>query len=391
MAIAATYNAVHNREDYLDTLTIVDPQVTPFFSTLPKGKAAQNVVTYWLADRLNPADFGAKQEGVAVTPATNQSANHVTLGNIVETITKDWAVSREQQIYANPVGGSTVAEAKWKALDAMKRSLAVITGSVQPPVLDYTPAPTETPANVQSTAGTSSGARKARGLLGFLVRQGVTTTGTPNIPDSVKLPTASVAASALFGAAGTETSAPTATLSESDFNAVLASTYRASGNRGNFTLFCGDGLKSIIDNYTRFNGTSANPTVYRVNEDATTHKVTLNVTIYDGAFGNVAIVPDMWLAQQPATAGGATTGPDTNTSRYAGVLIPKGLAELAFSEAPTEITPAPIDMGQGKSGIFESMFTVRVKNPRGFGLFVAAKDDDNPTTSMPTPITAFPT
>jgi hypothetical protein len=328
MAQATSYNISGKHDSLLDVVTTVNPEETPLFSSARKGVKPKSVLTEWVTDKLDNPSLAGKVEGVDVTTHVNRLANRATVSNRVQTVPETWAVSREVQQSSDIAGvKNAVAESKAKALLQLKLDMAAITGSDQ-----------------EAVTGTASAANLTRGLGKWLDATNA------NIPASVRLPAAQIAKTGDLAAAGGEVK----------FNAVLQATYEASGAKRDYTLYAGPGLKSVITNFTRASGATTN-VVVNVPVDAEKRKITLAVDVYDGDFGLVKIVPDLFLGR--ATGTGVTA-----ESRDRGYLVTPSLFELGFLEAPTHVDQP--DQGGGQRGFFEAMFAVRVLHPWGFAKFV---------------------
>jgi hypothetical protein len=150
-----------------------------------------------------------------------------------------------------------------------------------------------------------------------------------------------------------------ASLAESDINDVLESVYKQGGNRANGNVYCGPKFKRAVSGFSRITGT--NHRTYQVTESAASKKITLNVSMYEGDFGTIALIPDLFLGY-----GASTTQSIRDARAY---YIDPELVSIPMFEAPyhTELE----DAGGGPRGFFKAIYSVRVKNPIGLGKFAA--------------------
>jgi hypothetical protein len=306
-------------------LTRIEPQATPMFSMLKKGKAPKASYTEWCVDDLSDPSLAVVEEGTDFSDFANPGENRARIGNHVQRMERTWAVSDLEMEVEDYAVSNQVAEAKAKKLIEHRRDMAAAIGSDQ----------------ANQAGGGGSGAAKLRGLGQWALSSAQT-----NNP---------VAASFRTPAASINTTAA-ASFAESDVNGVLESIYSQTGDLGSFKLFCGTSLKKEFSEFSRSG--SANG-VYRNNEDASTNKITKNVLVYEGDFGTLDVITDLFLARDGTAA----------SQGMRGYVIDPGLVEVCFVNGPTHYDLE--DQGGGPRGAYKSWFTLRVKNPLGLGKFAA--------------------
>ncbi len=264
MAKAASYNVAGNREDLSDILTILEPEVTPVTSMAKKQKASATFFE-WQVDDLQEVEFAGVNEGEDVSSFTNASANRARLGNYIQKFRRTFAVSDIQELTDTAAVSSEFAYAEGKAAREIKRDVEAAICSDQ---------------DRQQDGGTGS-PYKTRGLYNWL--------GTPaDVP-------------AEFRSVGQQQ----ATLTEDNLNSMLQSVYESNGMPGGqLTLVAGPTTKRDITDFSRGEGAVQNNNVYRVTQDGASKKITLTVNMYEGDFGNIAVVPSLFVNR--ATGGGVT-------------------------------------------------------------------------------------
>jgi len=330
MAQATSYNVQGNREDLTNFLTILEPEDCPKTSTFAKTTKATNTFQTWQADSLAPVDFSGVLEGQDVSAFNNEAANRARFGNYVQMFRRPWMVSRLQEA-SDPAGvSSEVANSKVKAMREIKRSIEAAIGSDNDMQADNGVVPWKT-----------------RGL-GNWIR--ATAQSVNPVPSAFLTPSASIDATA------------TGSLTENLFNDVFQSIFQVNGGRRNYTLFAGPNLKRAISKFQRQEGTTTAKS-YMVTQDANENKVTLNVTVYDGDFHTVTVIPDMFNG----LADGADPSVTTNTQKARGYVIDPALVGIStmLGMQAEELE----DQGGGRRGFVSTTLLLVCKNPKGLGKF----------------------
>ena len=320
MAQSTSYNTAGNREDLTDIISILEPESTPFVSMMQKGRATGTFVE-WQADKLSTPDFDGVNEGEDVSSFKNQAEDRARLGNYVQKFRDTFQVSDIQELVDTAGVANEFANAEAKAVRNVKRSIESAFCSSQ---------------DRQSDAGSGT-PYKTRGMLKWL--------GVGGQPSDIPAAYQNVA------------NDTTGTQTEATFNSVLQELYQANGMPGGqLTLIAGPSLKQEISNFSR-QLAAANGT-YVVNQDAESRKITLTVNLYEGDFGNVAIVPSLFVNR--------TSGSDT-IDADAGLLIDPeyvGMHSLK-AESATELE----DQGGGRRGFVDVIAALACYSPKAHGFF----------------------
>ncbi len=333
MALSTTYNVSGNREDLTNFLTILEPEDCPKTSTFAKSSKVSNTQETWQADTLANVEFGGVLEGADVSAFNNEAQNRARFGNNIQKFRRPWMVSDLQEA-SNPAGiGSEVANSKVKAMREMKRSIEAAIGSDNDQQVDNGVVP-----------------HKTRGL-GEWIKATAQTTNP--VPTAFLTPSGNIDATA------------TTSLTETVFNDVFQSIFQQNGGRRNYTLFAGPSLKRAISKFQRQEGTTTAKS-YMVTQDATEKKVTLNVTVYEGDFHTVTIVPDLFNGILDGAAVTATT----SQQKARGYVIDPNLVGIGYmlGVSDTELE----NQGGGRRGFVDAALLLQVKNPRGLGKFAAS-------------------
>lgn len=323
MASATTYNIASNREDIMSGFTMLEPEKTPILSMAKKGSAPKASYSEWVVDTLEEANTSSTAEGTDVTTFENPGENRARLGNYLTRKDKGWQVSDLEMLVDDAATDNQVATAKTKKLAEHKRDIEAILGD-----------------DLEMSAG-NPGAATTRSLGKWIQ---ATAQATNPVPADFRPPSASINTTA------------TADLTEDHVNDVLESIYQVTGDVTNFKLVCGTALKRKFSDWTRVQPANS---VLRVNMDSSSKTLTMNVLRYEGDFGAVDLIPDLFLAKNSAAA----------VSNARGYLINPDLVQVAFADGPSHYELE--DKGGGPRGFYKSWFTLRVKNPKGLGKFAA--------------------
>ena len=320
MASSTSYNTAGNREDLTDIISILEPESTPFVSMMKKGRATGTFVE-WQADKLSTPDFDGVNEGEDVSSFKNQAEDRARLGNYVQKFRDTFQVSDIQELVDTAGVANEFANAEAKAVRNVKRSIESAFCSSQ---------------DRQAEAGSGT-PYKTRGMLKWL--------GVGGQPSDIPAAYQNVA------------NDTTGTQTEATFNSVLQELYEANGMPGGqLTLIAGPSLKQEISNFSR--QASATNNTYVINQDAESRKITLTVNLYEGDFGNVAIVPSLFVNR--------TSGSDT-LDADAGLLIDPeyvGMHSLK-AESATELE----DQGGGRRGFVDVIAGLACYSPKAHGYF----------------------
>lgn len=333
MASATTYNVSGDRENLTDFLTILEPEDCPKTSTFAKTGAQTNTYQTWQADTLAAVDFAGILEGQDVAAFNNESANRARFGNYTQMFRRPWMVSRLQEA-SNPAGiSSEVAQSKIKATREIKRSIEAALGSDN---------------DMQADSGVVPW--KLRGLGSWIKATAQTVNPVPT---------------AFLTPSGNIDTTATASLTESLFNDVFQSIFQQNGGRRSYTLFAGPALKRAISKFQRQEGATTAKS-YMVTQDATANRVDLNVTVYDGDFHTVTIIPDLFNG----LLDGAAPSTTTNQQKARGYVIDPMLVGLSYmlGMESNELE----DQGGGRRGFVSVALTLVCKNPRGLGKFAGS-------------------
>jgi len=143
---------------------------------------------------------------------------------------------------------------------------------------------------------------------------------------------------------------------EANLNGLLQDLYEANGMPGGqLTLLAGPTLKRDISDFARQEGTTT-ALNFQVTQPAESKKISLVVNMYEGDFGNVAVIPSLFLNR---TSGSATV--DTN----AGLLIdPEYIAvNMLKAESSSELE----NKGGGRRGFCETIAGLACLAPKAHG------------------------
>jgi hypothetical protein len=343
MAIATSYNvdaskgAQTNLEGYLKS---VEPTETPLYSTLSQSAAPKATLNEWLVDSLaDPASAASNIDGADLDLSTAQNLidSRARLGNRVATLRDYFSVSRQAEMVDVAPGGQggLFNASKAKSLIQLKRSIEVAIAS----------------GNDQTVGSSSAGST----MCGLGIWSDPSATGN-TFDTSAK--------QAFRAVSGSRVSL--GSLTESALRGLLQAVYTASGAKGSYKLYAGPAVMNAITDYTRA-AVSNNP-VYSFTQDLSGKTLVNSVLTYISDFGELSILPDLFLGRNDAGASGTDTALGTVNTDRAYLIPDDDTVSLKFLEGIT-IVDLP-DNGAGKRAFTEAMCTLRVGNPRSLGSIV---------------------
>jgi len=146
------------------------------------------------------------------------------------------------------------------------------------------------------------------------------------------------------------------TFTEANMNGLLQNLYEANGMPGGqLTLIAGPGLKRDISDFARQESNSQS-IAFSVTQPAESKSISLVVNMYEGDFGQVAVVPSLFLNR---TSGSATV--DTN----AGLLIDPEY--IAVNTLKAESNSELENKGGGRRGFCEVIAGLACLSPKAHG------------------------
>jgi len=327
MPLASTFNpsapsatsgqgsAVLNRESLDDQLTVLEPQLTPVQSMLPKG-TAKSTFEEWGVDTLSSPNDDGVSEDADVSSYDDKFASVARIGNYVQKFRRTFKVTEEQNAVTS-AGPLNLVKAESKAMLEIKRDIEKALCS----------------ANDMQAQTAASVPYKLRGLGSWISNSAQTTNP---VPSEYRTPAASILAAA-----------PT----EITLNDVMASIFNETGEVEGLTMVSGIDVRKKVAAFTRTEGTTRT-SAYNVNQDATSRTVTLSVQLFETDFGFVRLVN-----------GNSACLP---TSGTAYILNPKFL-ELRTLTGLGLRSQRQENQGSGERGYVAANLTLVCKHPQAHG------------------------
>jgi hypothetical protein len=242
-----TYNSLVNAEDVSAVIANIAPTDTPFLSALKKTKASSTKHEF-LTDDLTAAANNAQLEGDVFTAGTRPTP--VRLTNRTQIASKIVAVSRSQQA-SNPYGmKNMLAYQMANVSKELKRDME--TGLTQ---------------NATSNAGTTSVARQARGLEGWVLT-------------NVDAHTGYVTGSYLTDPGTAPTDGTQRAFTEALLKTALQSAYTQGGNPE--LIMCSPAAKQTFSTFT------GNSTRFKEADQT----LNASISVYVSDFGTLKVVPN---------------------------------------------------------------------------------------------------
>jgi hypothetical protein len=120
-------------------------------------------------------------------------------------------------------------------------------------------------------------------------------------------------------------------------------------------VLSGDAITQTVDNFTRVNSSTTNIR-YQVMENASSHEITLSVSVFDSTFGRANIVPTQFNNVSASTGLG-----DANVA----YVLKMNLWQILFLENLHSVDQD--ENAGGMSGYVKAMFALLGLNPKGNG------------------------
>lgn len=333
---ATLFPQVGLKEDLLDIISVVDAKNTPISSNIAKvGAELSNPGIYsYQADGYSAPVLDGIMSGADVASFSDQTSNRVLLSARAQKVRRAFMTDDFAANVADVAGVGKkreFARATAVALTELKRDIEAIISSDN---------------DSQEQTGEST-PFKARGL-GRWIQNGAQ--DDLAVPASQRTPTASINTTA------------TASLTESNLQAVLQSIYEVTGTTDRLVLVCGPTLKRTITNFTRFtvNATANVFNLRQTAQSADSNTLVANVSLYEGDFSTVEIMPSLLLA----------AAAETDAEKFArGYVVNADHLSLRYGRKP-RFDELP-DEGGGPRGLVDAIVSLAVMTPKAMGKFAA--------------------
>lgn len=329
MAALFERSQVGKREDLADYISLVDAKDTPIVSMAPKGNKPGNTLLQWQADNMPAAVTTGSVDGEDVSSYENLNSGRAIISNYIQVFQRAIRVS-PLAVDVSVVAGlrDELAGMVAKGIKLLKRDMEATVSSNN---------------DAQADNGTVPYLTKALGTW-------ISTSGgsTLQVPSAYRTPSASIATTL------------TASLTETNIQAVLTSIYGQTGTFKEYDGVVGTNLKRAFSNLlftTTLSSTStvgvtgAGGTAIRTfSRDANSDAYIASVDIFEGDFGRIKLHPSLFM-------------PDADN----GYVLDMELLELRYTNLP-EVTELP-DAGGGPARLIKAVAGLVVKNPLGLGKF----------------------
>ena len=329
MAALFERSQVGKRQDLADYISLVDAKDTPIVSMAPKGNKPGNTLLQWQADNMPAAVTTGSVDGVDVSSYENLNSGRAIISNYIQVF------QRAIRVSPLAVDVSVVAGLRDELAGMVAKGIKLLKRDREATVSSHNDA--------QADNGTDPYLTKALGTW-------ISTSGgsTLQVPSAYRTPSASIATTA------------TASLTETNIQAVLTSIYGQTGTFKEYDGVVGTNLKRAFSNLlftTTLSSTStvgvtgAGGTAIRTfSRDANSDAYIASVDIFEGDFGRIKLHPSLFM-------------PDADN----GYVLDMELLELRYTNLP-EVTELP-DAGGGPARLIKAVAGLVVKNPLGLGKF----------------------
>ena len=329
-------NQVGKREDFADVIATVDAKNLPFTSMVPKGSEPANSIFDWQADAYDDAILGGIVDGVDVlnTDYVNEAAHRAKLHGRIQKFRKAFMISDIAQNVSDVAGIGKRGE--------MKRAISRCIVEVK--------------RNMEATFCSDQDSQADNGTTAPYLTRGAgkwisaVAQGDLPVPAGYLTPATSIL------------TMTTATMLETDVNAICESIYRQTGQQNDFDLLCGTAVKKLFSSFAAWvpSAVSTVP-LRRFNQDADSKAIINTVDFWQGDFGSCKLILSLFLAKDATGAPGVVA----NVQNGRAYLINWDLWELRYNRQP-QFKENP-DLGGGPRGYIDAIAGLAMFNPLGCG------------------------
>ena len=270
------------REDLRDDITILEPQETPFTSSVRKTGEAKNMLIETMSHKWRTPKLGGAKEGQNAGKGNNKAAARKRFGIYMGKIQDEWGVTKEQEKIAQRGGQAGVTSeldtSESQTISEMKRDMEAINCS-----------------NMECQDG-EGGAKemKTRGAFKWLSESTVTL--SPTVPPEFRPVAGDPATTASVIFVHGQSVAPL--FNEKQLNAIGKNLSILYGMKKRFSCFAGANVVDTVDQISRIvhGANIANPEYYTVPSfNSGTKTISLQVDVYESSFFRLDVIPDNFL------------------------------------------------------------------------------------------------
>lgn len=319
------------REDLRNVLTILEPEETPFTSSLRKGPAPKSTFIETLGDTLKAPSIAGTKPGTDAKKGGNKAVNRARFGVYIHRWMDEFGVDDVQQIVSERGGQAAVdneyGNAKAKTLREAKRSMEAINLGSQ-----------------DHTGGDDDTNMSTRGAFSWISSSAQSSNP---VPANFRTPSAAILS-------GVGTTVPLFT--EDQLITILKALVRVYGGKRTFQLFGGVNIVDTLDHFLALSSGAANTLRRNVMEMGEEKVFELMVKVYDCSHGRIEVQEDLFTNFSSSSTAG-----DDN----AGVIVNLELWHMdMFDALHTMDLP---DLGGGPSGYAKAMWALLCDSPKGNG------------------------
>ena len=334
-------NQVGKREDLLNLMTVADAAAQPFLAMCPKGSKPTNMEFSYLVDKYAALSLKGVSDGTDSTDFEDPGAQRARLYTFCQELKRDVMVGNQAEEVSDVAAiTSEFSHGLQKKTEELSRDIEGTLCGTQ---------------NHQRVAS-SKAPYLLRGLFSWI--SNTAQSGEYPVDSNYLTPAGAIYSGALTS------------FDEQTHFQVMLRTQFDQGRRANadYTLLCGSQVKTYItNNFTKYKGSDTNTyaavRIYGQNPyDGMTEggKLFANITLYEGDFGIVKMVPSVFLGRDVD----ATSG-----QKYA-ALLDMTMWQLRFHTKP-KVKSLP-DLGGGPRATIRSILSLACLNPLVAGKIIGS-------------------
>jgi hypothetical protein len=321
------------REDLADLIAIADMKATPFLTAAKKSAAPTNPLFSWLVDGLDNARRTGVLGNEDAATFENKAANRKRLYGRIQKL---WRLPKVSDIAEN-VSDTAGLGVKAEMRAAIARSMKEIARDIEATLC----------SDQDSREESGSDANLTRGLGSWINNSAQSDLA---VDSAYRTPAASV------------TTTATGSMTDTVVQGILQSIYTQTGVRKRLTALCGPTHKRAYTAMTQvqFGSTNVASAVRVYNAELAAGIVGASVDVFIGDFGELELVPSMFLRTDVSAAAGLCSA----------FYVDMDGVSIRYNRRP-RYKPLE-DNGGGPRGIIDAIVGLQVDSPLQHGAIKAA-------------------
>lgn len=258
-------------EDLSDVLTVIDTAEKPFTTMVRKGRKPENTIFFDPTDKLQDARLGGVPDGSSITKTStaDPAANRGKIGGRIQVFQRDLGVGFVAMSVSNPAGVSD------EYANGVTNKLTEVKGDME---LTFLSDQESRDASGSSTADLTRG-------VGSWINSSAPVDSAATVPSTHRTPSAQI-----ISVNGSSS------ITEANLRTILKSCFEQRKMPVTLTGFVTpSALDRVQSFFTEFTPSSTELPIRRFNQGGSGSTVTHAVTVYKTPFGQMQLMPSLYL------------------------------------------------------------------------------------------------